>query len=209
LIAPNGAVGAELEISSGHGDHGKSSVALDGTNFLVVWVDDLSTGTVKGQLVSTSGTLGTETTINTSTNDSDDAVSVAFDGTNYLVVWANEVGKPGGEWDLFGQLVDKTGSNTGSVIDISTATGTQRFACVAFGKNEYLVTWTDTRNDTNGDFVCDGGEGSCIDIRGRAFSRSGLPAGMEIKINAEAGNQFASPVAFGGSKFLVAWTNGD
>jgi hypothetical protein len=209
LIAPNGTVGAELPISSGYGDHGKNSVAFDGTNFLVVWVDDLSVGTIKGRLVSTTGTLGTETTINTSSNRSDDVVSVAFDGTNYLVVWANQAGGPGGEWDLFGQLVDKNGSNVGGVIDVSTAPGTQVFPCVAFGGNEYLITWTDARNDANDDFACDGGEGSCIDIRGRAFARSGLPAGPEIKINAQAGNQFGSPVAFGGSRFLVAWTDGD
>ena len=161
------------------------------------------------QIKPLSDALGAEITVNSSSYASDDATTVAFDGTNYLVVWADQVGGPSGEWDLFGQLVDKTGSNVGGVIDISTAPGTQRFPCIAFGKDTYLITWTDTRNDTNGDFVCDGGEGSCIDVRGRAFTKASHPAGPEITISAEAGNQFASPVAYGFSRFLVAWTDGD
>ena len=209
LIAPNGTVGGELAISSGYGNHGKNSIAFDGSNFLVVWVDDITDSPVMGRFVSTSGTLGTEITVNSSAFASDDLVSVAFDGTNYLVAWADQVGGSGGDWDLFGQLIDVGGSKVGSVIDVSTAQGTQRMPCLAFGENTYLITWTDTRNDANGDFVCDGGEGSCIDIRGRAFTRSGSPEGPEVKINAEPGNQLVSPVVYGGSRFLVAWTDGD
>ncbi len=209
LISPGGTVGGEITLSTGFGDHAKNAVAFDGNNFLAVWIDDVGDSVVQGRFVSSSGTLGAEFTVNASSFPSDNPASVAFDGTDYLVIWADQVGGPGGQWDLLGQLVDTAGSAVGGVIDVSTAPGTQLFPFIAFGEGNYLVAWTDLRNDANGDFVCDAGEGSCLDIRGQFLTKSGALSSPEIVINAESGNQFVSPVAHTGSRFLVAWADGD
>jgi len=65
------------------------------------------------------------------------------------------------------------------------------------------------RNDLNDDFICDGDEGTCLDIRGQFLSQSGGLLGSEFVINDHPGNQFVSPVVFGASKFMVVWTSGD
>jgi hypothetical protein len=137
-------------------------------------------------------------------------VTVVFDGANFLVVWEDQVGGyPDGEWDLFGQLLDTNGSVVGSVIDISTATGSQHFPAVASSGDGYLVAWTDMRNDTNGNFLCDDGEATCLDIYGQYLSRSGELLGSEVEINTETGNQLISPLVHGIGTYLVIWVDGD
>jgi len=210
LVSTGGTVGAEITISAGFGDFGVNNVAFDGTNYLVVWVDDNNDTEVRGRFVSSTGTPGTEFSINSSSFHSDNLVTVVFDGTNYLVVWEDQVGGfPDGEWDLVAQRLDTSGNAVGGVIPVSTAVGSQHFPAVAFDGNSFLVTWTDMRNDLNGDFICDGDEGTCLDIRGQFLSQSGDLLGLEFAINEGPGNQFASPVSFGGSKYLIVWASGD
>ena len=207
IISPSGDVGNEFRISTGLADKGFNNVAFDGTNFLVVWTDGSNDSEIRGRFVSPAGSLGTEFSINASTKPSDNPVSVAFDGTNYLALWSNEISS--GEWDLFGQLIGKSGSKVGGVINISTAPGQQFIPLAAFDGTYYLVTWTDTRNDANKNGVCDAGEGTCWDIYGQYVSKSGTRIGTEIPVVTDAENQFISPVVSGGGKTLVVWTNGD
>ncbi len=210
LVSTGGTVGAEISISSGFGGFAINNVAFDGTNYLVVWVDDTNDTEVRGRFVSSTGTLGTEFSINASSFHSDNVASVIFDGTNYLVVWEDQVGGyPDGEWDLFAQLLDTSGAAVGGVIPVSTATGSQHMPAAAFDGKDFLVAWTDMRNDLDDDFICDVGEGTCLDIRGQFLSQSGSLLGPEFTINEDPGNQFVSPVAFGASKYIVVWTSGD
>lgn len=160
--------------------------------------------------MSPSGTLGTEFTINASAYPSDNPLSVAFGGGNYLVVWMDEVGGYGSrEWAIFGQRVDTSGGLIGGPIPISSSPSGQFFPLLAFDGTNFLVTWTDVRNDTNHDGVCDNNEGTCWDIYGRFISATGTPVGPEFPITTDPGNQFVSPVVFGGGKYLVVWTIGD
>jgi hypothetical protein len=210
LVSTGGTVGGEITISTGFGDFGVNNVAFDGTNYLVVWVDDNNDTEVRGRFVGSTGTLGTEFSINASSFHSDNVASVIFDGTNYLVVWEDQVGGfPDGEWDLFAQRLDTSGTAVGGVIPVTTAPGSQQMPFVAFDGSSFLVTWSDMRNDLDGDSICDGGEGTCQDIRGQFLSQSGSLLGSEFMINEDPGNQFVSPVAFGASKYLIVWTSGD
>jgi hypothetical protein len=210
FVSTSGFVSQEINISTGFGDFGHYNTAFDGTNYLIVWVDDDNDTEVKGRFVSQSGTLGNELSINASSYHSDNIVAVVFDGTNYLVVWEDQVGGyPDGEWDIFGQLLDTAGDPVGGVIDISTATGSQHLPCVAASGYGYLVTWTDMRNDANEDFACDDGEATCLDIYGQYLSRSGDLLGPEVPISTDDGNQFISPLAHGQSTYLVIWNDGD
>ena len=208
-VSPLGAVGSEFIISTGYGDlrNGKN-IAFDGTNFLVVWNDDSNDYEIRGRFVSPAGVPGTEFSINASTYPSDNimAMAVAFDGTNYLVVWTDEVSS--GEWDVFGQIVTPSGTLSGSVISISTAAGQQFFPQIAFDGTNYLVTWTDMRNDTDKDGVCASNEGTCLDIYGQYISKAATLEGSEFVINNDAGNQGGGVAGFANGKYLVIVNDG-
>ncbi len=188
LVDPSGTIGNEIIISTGYGKHTFNNVAFDGTNFFVVWDNHANPTEVKGRFVNPSGTLGTEITVKAANSlPSDKPLTVAFDGTNYLVVWTDQVS--GNNWDVFGQLVTPAGTLSGGKISISTAPGQQSMPLIAFDGTNYLISWTDMRNDANGNLVCDAGEGTCMDIYGQFVSKSGALVGSEFIINNDVGNQ--------------------
>jgi hypothetical protein len=189
LISPAGAIGSEFRISSGYGSQAMQNVAFDGTNFFVVWNDHLTNNAVKGRFVSPSGTLGTEITVKASGLPNDNPLTVAFAGGNYLVAWTDQVSTVPNNWDVFGQIVTPTGALSGGRISISTAPGQQFGPGIAFDGTNYLVSWTDLRNDADGDWVCDASEGTCADVRGQLVSASGALVGSELIINSDPGNQ--------------------
>ncbi len=204
IVSPSGVVGSEITISTGFGDHAFQNVAFNGTDFLVIWTDDSNDKNVIGRFVGTDGTLKAEFTIDSSTDPSDNPSSLACDTQTgkCLVVWTDEVGGQGsGEWDLFGRLVSPDGS-VGSLITVSTAPGQQFLPTLAFDGTNYLIVWTDMRNDTNKNFACDTGEGTCWDIYGQYVSASGQPVGSNFPINTDAKSQVGA-VVFGGGKYLV------
>src|SRR5205814_1555470 len=94
------------------------------------------------------------------------------------------------------------------LFPITTSHAVQYLTVIAFDGTNYLVTWTDLANDTNGDFVCDPGEGSCEDVHGQFVSAAGALVGENMLITPDAGIQAKSPTGFGAGKYLVAWTGG-
>jgi hypothetical protein len=210
FIETNGTVGSEITISTGNVTlESTNNVAFDGTNYLVVWINDANHSEVRGRLVSPSGTLGAEFTINASLYYSENPLTVAFDGTNYLVVWSDEVGGVNsGEYDLFGQLVDTSGNLAGGPITITSAPGGPILPFIAFDGTNYLVTWTDLLNDINRDGVCDSGEGTCWDIYGQFISPAGTLIGSEIPISTDSGNEIGGVVGFDGGKHFVIVNTG-
>jgi len=188
-ISPSGEFGYWFVISNGYGNKGLNNVAFDGTNFFVVWNDNISNNQVRGKFVSPNGVEGTEIAVKASGLPNDNPLTVAFDGTNYLVVWTEEVNATLHNWDVFGQLVTPAGVLSGGKISISTAPGQQFTPLIAFDGTNHLISWTDMRNDANGNWACDFGEGTCMDIRGQLVSKSGTPVGSEFIINNNDGNQ--------------------
>ncbi|MCK9362911.1 MAG: hypothetical protein M0P74_04860 [Syntrophales bacterium] len=189
LVSPAGVIGNEFRISTGFGSQAMKNVAFDGTNFFVVWNDHSTNNAVKGRFVSPSGILGTEITVKASGYPNDNPLTVAFAGGNYLVAWTDQVSTAPNNWDVFGQIVTPAGVLSGGRISISTAPGQQFGPGIAFDGTNYLVSWTDLRNDANGDWVCDVSEGTCSDVRGQLVSASGAPVGSEFIINSDPGNQ--------------------
>ena len=225
FISPSGSLlGSPVAITTAIYQQRDAALAFDGTNILVVWADGrrrIHNGPcpvgygyyptdIYGQFVTKSGEgsagslFGSNFIINENSYPSDNPLNIAFDGTNYLVVWMDEVimgttcpdyEEIGGQWDLFGQLIDKSGSKVGSVISVSTASGQQFAPSIAFDGTNYLVSWTDMRNDANGNWTCDAEEGTCSDIYGQFVSKSGALLGSEFIINNDEGNQLGG---FGG-----------
>ncbi|MBZ0091318.1 MAG: hypothetical protein K8F27_03735 [Sulfuricellaceae bacterium] len=201
IVSPDGTLGNEFRISDGLG--ASSSIAFDGTNFFVVWQESSKEYEVRGRFVSPSGALGQEISVNASLASSDNPPSVAFDGTNYLVAWNDEVGGTGShEWDIFGQRISPNGALVGNVIPIVTEPGAQIVPTLTFDGTYYLAVWIDAKNDANGNFICDAGEGTCWDVYGRYIGKDGSLVGNEIAISTDPGNQMGGVISFNGKSYV-------
>ncbi|TES90384.1 MAG: T9SS type A sorting domain-containing protein [Candidatus Cloacimonadota bacterium] len=127
--------------------------------------------------------------------------SAAFDGTNYLVVWED---KRCGETSLniFGTRVNQSGEVIDSTgIIISTASSAfhydQRNPTAAFDGINYLVVWSDSRNEKDRIFgVRVNASGIVIDT-------------VDFLIASSTTRDLWSPkVIFGGKYYFVVWKEG-
>lgn len=146
------------------------------------------------------------------------SVGVAFDGTNYLVVWNDAIdcaATPAST--IKGQLVDVDGAAIGAPFNIipandlaATTPNSWRATSpsIAFDGTNYLVAWTDGRNDTNKDGKCDATEGTCDDVYGLYVSKSGAAVGSEFIINNDAGNQTGFITGFNAGSYFILVDSG-
>ena len=135
--------GADFKISGAAGKG--SSGAFDGTNFFVVWRDDVNDTDIYGRLLSPTGTFVTaQFLVDGNAFPSDNEGSVIFDGTRYFVTLGDEVGGQGsGEWDIFGRFVTTAGTVLTNRIPVSTSSGSQILPSMAFDGANFLVGWLD------------------------------------------------------------------
>jgi hypothetical protein len=192
--------GSDFEIDDGAG--GDATLAFGASNYFVVWLEDTAQTEVRGRFVTPAGVLQSVFPVNASPDSSAFPGALSFDGTNFLAVWADEISA--GEWDFFAQLVSPAATLVGSPIPITTAPGMQLLPYVAFDGLNYLITWTDLAND-NGNFMCEVGEGTCLDLYGQFLDTSGTLLGGNFAVVADPLNQGQSPVAWGAGQYLVAW----
>ncbi|MCK4575268.1 hypothetical protein KAU34_02560, partial [candidate division WOR-3 bacterium] len=133
----------------GHTNQSFPSVAFDGTNYLVVWMDyRCASNDIYGTRVNQSGVVLDPAGIAISTDGfSQHYPSVAFNGTNYLVVWED---LRNFSTDIYGARV----TQSGIVLDpdgiaISTVTNWQESPSVACDGTNYLVVWEDWRSGSH------------------------------------------------------------
>lgn len=130
-------------------------------------------------------------------------VAIVFDGTNYLVVWNDFVDcSENPSWSILAQRLNTAGDLLGGPVTVNTTSREQFLPSVAFDGERYLITWTDTSNDANGNSACDDGESTCWDIAGQYLDTSANLLGSEFSINSDAGNQLGA-MTYGGGNFLV------
>ncbi len=141
FVSPAGVLGNEISINaSAAPSDGPMSLTFDGTNYLVVWNDQIDavgpqSWDVFGQRVSPTGTLiGGVLTISNEPGPQM-ATSVAYDGTNYLVVWMDMSGV---DWNMYGQYINTSGVRVGSKVTINTD-ATNQMGGVGFTNGKYLV----------------------------------------------------------------------
>jgi hypothetical protein len=169
---------------------GRSAMASDGTNFLLVSCRQLGASPgVFGVVISESGHASSSLPIANDTCPRNTAV--AFDGTNYLVVLT------AGNGDVRGIRIDSTGALLGPSFLISSApTGTFNIRpAVGFDGTNNLVLWVNTS-----------GLGR---IQGAIVTPTGNVS-PSFPITGNALNSFeADPfVAFDGTNYFVVWTRG-
>ena len=139
-----------IPISTTPNDQGSAGLAFDGTNYLVTWQDrrEDPAEDIWGARVSPNGTVldpaGFPIGVAAQYQWAPD---VAFDGSNFFVSWTD---RRIGSWDIYGARVTPGGSvlDPGG-IPISTAPEFQVYPALAFGGADYLVVWTDERDNVD------------------------------------------------------------
>jgi hypothetical protein len=123
--------------------------------------------------------------------------AIASDGTNFLVVWIDMRNRDSSWFDVYGARV----SASGEVLDpggipICTNVSAAYYPAVAFDGANYLVVWSDDRDQSTGD--------PRLEIYGARVSPGGAvldPNGIQITHGEVA---FQPTIAFNGTVYLVA-----
>ncbi|OGW03496.1 MAG: hypothetical protein A2Z59_11020 [Nitrospinae bacterium RIFCSPLOWO2_02_39_17] len=96
------------------------------------------------------------------------------------------------------------GGGVGAAFQVnSSSTKYAVLPLMSFDGTNFLVTWSDGRNDADHDGICDAGEGTCWDVYGQYISKSGALVGSEFVINNDADNQLGFVTGFNAGKYLV------
>lgn len=196
------AAGAVLDTAAGFavamatGQQQVPDVAWDGSQFLVVWMDnraDAMFSDIYGARVATAGTVTDPAgiAINSQPN-SQRFPTVAAGGGQFFVVWGD---LRTGVSDLYGSRVTSSGTVTDTTgLLVATAASRTLAASVAFNGSYYFVAFADSRTDGNYNiyYVRVTTTGSVLDASGAVIS--------------EAANfQVAPQIVWNGSQFLVVW----
>ena len=141
-----GAVLNRLAIAATDDSERNPSVASDGTNFLVTWtfLDDTFTEVAVARRVSAAGALlgASSVALAPVTTDQLDP-AVGFNGSRYLVVWTERHA----DIDLFGTQVTTNGATVGARGFVVTDAPEDQDEPAVAGNGNFLVVWTDRRQD--------------------------------------------------------------
>lgn len=155
-------------------------------------------GNIYGRIVDSSGNpVGSEIAVSTALN-SQDYPSVVYNSSahQYLVVWRDN---RGGNFDIYGQLVNINGTLSGANFAISTDTSNQGEPAVAYNSsaNQYLVVWSDYRSGTS------------ADIYGQLIDANGSLSGACLSIFTGARDQYSGSVVYNSStnQYFVVWSD--
>jgi hypothetical protein len=167
-------------------------VICDGNRYFVSWEQD----GIRATWVDTSGHVQNQSgsPVYAAANDQRQP-NAAFNGTNYLVVWQDE--RPGDSADIRGIRVSQSGTRVDPLpFTVSAARKAQSNPAAASNGTDFLVVWSDLRNDT-------------ADICAARVSQGGavLDTAGILVCNA-TGAQIQPAVAYNGTDYLVAWQDG-
>jgi hypothetical protein len=189
-------IDTNITYTSSLGREESPAIAFDGTNYLVVWLDQRNnpySWNIYGARVNQFGIVLDKVGIPiTNVLYDQGSPSVSFNGTNYLVVWQDN---RNGNWDVYGSRLNQSGIvlDTSSIM-ISNVTNSQNSPSVTSNGTDYFVVWEDRRN------------GSYYNIYGARVSQTGeILDTMGIAISSVNYNQHSTSVVFDGTNYLVVW----
>ncbi|NPV13775.1 hypothetical protein HPY86_02450 [candidate division WOR-3 bacterium] len=204
-VTPEGAVldTNSIPITTRGGHQINPAVAFDGTNYLVVWADQLSPiyyyYDIYGTRVTRDGlVLDPQGIAISSAADNQKSPAVAFDGTNWVVVWQDE--RNGSHIYNRSHIYSARVTPEGVVLDpwgvvVSGAAHPQWAPTVSFGGTNFLVAWQDDRS-SGGDIY-----GTLVTEDGVVLDPDGLP------ITTAPYWQGSPASGYDGKNYLVVWTD--
>ncbi|MCR4424175.1 MAG: T9SS type A sorting domain-containing protein [candidate division WOR-3 bacterium] len=187
-------------ISTGEGNRLFPSIASDGNNYFVVWMDDRNNDwlfDIYGARVSSSGVVLDPDGIRISYGGDHLYPSIAFGGTNYFIAWSDD--RDGDYYyDIYGARVTPAGAVLEpSGIPICTTSYNQFvFRSIAFDGNNYFILWSDGRDEGDESFNI---YGSRIRPDGVVIDTNGKPIVREVN------SQFLPRLTFDGTNYFAVW----
>jgi len=136
FVQCDGTLGDTVRIASVSDEAYRTSVAFDGTNFLVVWTQNPEL--LKGQLVSGDGNvMGSPFTIATGVANLGSG-SLCFDGNNYTVVYSI---RNIDIYEIWGRQYDTSGNPLGPAFIISNPANSSYDSYIVAGATNYFNVW--------------------------------------------------------------------
>jgi PKD repeat protein len=176
------------------------TVASNGTEYLVVWMDGRGaiSWDIYGTRVSGAGAVLDPTGLVLSNQawGNEAYPVVVSNGTDFFAVWQD--GRSAISWDIHGTRI----TGAGEVLDpdsllLSTTANHQYAPAVASNGTNHLVVWQDARNVFHWDV-----HATRVSSTGEVLDPSGLV------LSALAGYQYSVAVASNGADYLVVWRDG-
>jgi hypothetical protein len=191
-ISGNGDVLDSSPLTLDRRDSYPPEVTSNGSVYLVTW--SAEEFHVTGARVDPDGTVLDEPPfeikpVRTGTN----GTGSASDGNGFLVSWSSFEGAP----SVVAKRVGADGTMDRTTIGVAFQNNEQHRPAIAFGGGVYLAAWIDSRGTRNGPALYVGR----LDSTGKALDGDG------IQVTGHTGFNRNSPtVTWGGSSFLVTWT---
>ncbi len=185
---------AELTIARSEGDDTDPHIAYNGSNFLIVWYQQIHTftGNICAQLYTSAGTAaGNVFQVNTSDGNANDNIDICSSGSDFIVIWT--------ETNLYGQKINSDGEFVGSAFVIKDNVTYYSDLEITASSHEILVLWrTAYTNDIPSS------------IEGKFFDLDGTPISEDFIINTHLNGYQEKPAAANnGTDFLIGWTSSD
>jgi hypothetical protein len=190
-----------------------SSVAMDSSgNFVVTWESrgsdtgspaDTSQESIQAQRYDSSGApVSGQFQVNSYTTNSQRSPDVAADSDgNFVIVWESFGGSGDSSGSIEGQRYDSSGAPLGGQFQVNsyTTNGQLQPAVSMDSDGDFVIVWASYGSDSSD---TDG-----FSIRGRAFSKGGLPLWGEFQANSYTTNLQSSPAVALDSNgdFAIVW----
>ena len=175
-------------------------VAYPAGPYLLVWSSNRSgTYNVVGKQLPSTGDPTGQSTFQISGGSGDERnadLALSTNNNRALVVWEDSRDDPGDDsnWDIYGRQVYGDGSTPDAGFAICSSAGNQREPAIAYNPSasyqDYLVVW----------------DGSST-IQGRRINATATVLQDIVTVSAIAHYEQHAAVAFGGGRYLVAWTD--
>jgi hypothetical protein len=162
----------DLPIGIGSGNRRHPVVAWNGTNFLVVWMEERpgSGWEIVGRRIAPDGSaVDSKALLISGVEGNQTSPSVTGIGDDFFVVWMD--GRKGKVQDIYGARIDRNGKVLDPAgIIIASAPGDQSYPSVAWNGENIITVWVDRREGTQYLLY-----GARIDPNGTVLDPTGIP----------------------------------
>jgi len=188
---------------AGTADQYDPAIAMDSSgNFVITW-DDFRNGYYSDIYAQRYNSSGTPQGVNSKVNDDAGTAdqydpAIAADGSgNFVITWM-DYRNGNGNWDIYAQRYNSSGTPQGANFKVNDDAGTARQydpAIAMDGSGNFVITWYDLRNGN-------------WNIYAQRYDSSGTLQGANFKVNDDAGTAEQSDPAIamdGSGNFVITW----